>query len=226
MSLRTNVNIHSYLHFGSCAFFDADCNKRGQTTVVGLRYRQVVTLNQKGGGCNYFLAYLRYWCDYVLSELPDNSVVWKYLNTMSSHRYLLSSPSSKSSSRTCPPRKTKPNSSSNQYSAIQNRKAVSSALWLQLTLVVCYLPQGITGALWTNRGEFLPSLYLARQFASTLVFLNSSLNPILYCWKFREVRQAVKDTISHFCCSSSKDGPCTRNKYKLAEFIFNKTTKV
>ena len=83
------------------------------------------------------------------------------------------------------------------------RRAVSSALWLQLTLVACYLPQGITGSLWTNRAESSPTLYLARQFATTLVFVNSSLNPILYCWKIREVRQAVKDTLRHLCCSSN-----------------------
>ena len=81
------------------------------------------------------------------------------------------------------------------------RKAVSTSLWLQMTLVICYLPQGIIGVLWTYRGsEFSSSLYVARQIASILVFLNSSLNPILYCWKIREVRQAVKETMRQFSC--------------------------
>ena len=82
------------------------------------------------------------------------------------------------------------------------RKAVSSALWLQLTLVVCYLPAAIVGAMWTN-SKFSSSMYLSRQLASTLVFLNSSLNPILYCWKIAEVRQAVKDTMRQICDSSA-----------------------
>ena len=73
------------------------------------------------------------------------------------------------------------------------RKTVSSALWVQLTLVVCYLPHGIVQALITQKGLSYPVL-LARGFTATLVFLNSSLNPILYCWKIREVRQAVKNT--------------------------------
>ena len=30
----------------------------------------------------------------------------------------------------------------------------------------------------------------------TLVFLNSTLNPILYCWRIKEVRRVVKDTLS------------------------------
>ena len=80
------------------------------------------------------------------------------------------------------------------------RKTVSSALWVQLTLVVCYLPHGVVQALLTQRG-FSNSVLLARGFTATLVFLNSSLNPILYCWKIKEVRQAVKDTLKQLCNS-------------------------
>ena len=79
------------------------------------------------------------------------------------------------------------------------RKAVSSALWLQLTLVVCYLPYGIVGILMALTG-LSPSIYLARQISLSLMFLNSSLNPILYCWKIREVRQSVKAIITKLGC--------------------------
>ena len=82
------------------------------------------------------------------------------------------------------------------------RKAVNSALWVQGTLIVCYLPFSIVDALTPQRG-ISSSVNLARQFASTILFLNSSLNPFLYCWKIREVRQAVKETLSQmFRCSS------------------------
>ena len=82
------------------------------------------------------------------------------------------------------------------------RKAVSSALWVQITLIVCYLPFGLTSALTPQRGLSL-SIYLALNYTATLVFLNSSLNPLLYCWKIREVRQAVKDTIRQLSCLSN-----------------------
>ncbi|XP_078350788.1 melanocyte-stimulating hormone receptor-like [Oculina patagonica] len=82
------------------------------------------------------------------------------------------------------------------------RKAVSSALWLQLTLVVCYLPYGIMAALVT-RGVLSSSNLFALEFAVTLAYLNSSLNPFLYCWKIGEVRQAVKETMKQVLCSSS-----------------------
>ena len=82
------------------------------------------------------------------------------------------------------------------------RKAVYSALWVQGTLVVCYLPLSIVDALTPQRGISL-SVYLARQFAGTILFSNSSLNPLLYCWKIREVRQAVKETLRQLFCRSS-----------------------
>ena len=86
------------------------------------------------------------------------------------------------------------------------RKTVSSALWLQLTLVVCYLPFTLVGPLviqQTARGELSSAIFLSAEFSLTLVYFNSSLNPILYCWKITEVRQAAKDTIRKLFCLSS-----------------------
>ena len=86
------------------------------------------------------------------------------------------------------------------------KKTVSSALWLQLTLGFCYLPVTLVRPLaiqGTIRGELSSALYLAGVFTYTLVYFNSSLNPILYCWKIPEVRQAAKDTIRKLFCSSS-----------------------
>ena len=74
------------------------------------------------------------------------------------------------------------------------RKAVYSALWVQVTLVVCYLPYVVVVALQPQKGIPL-STYIAEESTVTLVYLNSSLNPLLYCWKIREVRQAVKETV-------------------------------
>ena len=79
------------------------------------------------------------------------------------------------------------------------KKTVSSISWVQLTLIICNVPYGIKSLLWINGiGSDYSSLSTA-----TLVYLNSSLNPILYCWKMREVRQAVKDTIRQFCCRAN-----------------------
>ena len=85
------------------------------------------------------------------------------------------------------------------------RKTASSALWLQLTLVVCYLPFIVAAPLAVREILRRPSstFYLAQQFTVTLVYFNSSLNPILYCWKIRELRQGVKEIVRQPFCSSS-----------------------
>ena len=87
----------------------------------------------------------------------------------------------------------------NPLNIARYRKAVSSALWLQLTLVACYLPEVIALAIFAKR-EVTMSFFLAWCYIYTLVYFNSSLNPILYCWKIDEVRQAVRDTIRQVLC--------------------------
>jgi len=80
------------------------------------------------------------------------------------------------------------------------RKAVSSALCVQLVLVACYLPYGIVVALWAYSG-LLSVIFLVVYCSITLVYLNSSLNPVIYCWKIKELRQVVKQTIKGFLSS-------------------------
>ena len=82
----------------------------------------------------------------------------------------------------------------NQLNIARYKKAVSTAICLQLALVVCYLPYSVVTVFAPNSGR-ISSVYYAWRYTFTLVFLNSSLNPILYCWKIGEVRLAVKDTI-------------------------------
>lgn len=85
------------------------------------------------------------------------------------------------------------------------KKTLSGALWLQMILLVCYLPYCIVDALISQRRDYSQSFYIAREFTVTLVYLNSSLNPIVYCWKMREVKRAVKETLkqifSCICCN-------------------------
>ena len=58
-------------------------------------------------------------------------------------------------------------------------------------------------AVWYSRGRFDTSTrddFIVWQFTVTLLYLNSSLNPFLYYWKIREVRQAVKETLRQLFC--------------------------
>ena len=81
----------------------------------------------------------------------------------------------------------------------QYRKTVSAAVSVQLALWACYLPYSIVIAIIISQ-KSSPFLDICWELTSTLVCLNSSLNPILYCWKIKEVRQEVKKTIRQFLC--------------------------
>jgi len=76
------------------------------------------------------------------------------------------------------------------------KKSVSSILWVQVVLVACYAPWGIALVLYVN-GIWNDMAWLVTE---TLIYLNSSLNPILYCWKIRAVKQAAQQTIRQLNC--------------------------
>ena len=78
------------------------------------------------------------------------------------------------------------------------KKTVSTIAWVQLGLISCYLPICVASFL-QYRGKFRQIPFI-HSFLSLLYF-NSSLNPILFCWKIREVKQAVKAIIRNLNCS-------------------------
>ncbi|XP_078384829.1 adenosine receptor A2a-like [Oculina patagonica] len=87
------------------------------------------------------------------------------------------------------------NKGGNSLNIARYRKTVSTALCVQLALIACYLPYAIVVAM----ARHSTALNLAARIAITFVFLNSSLNPILYCWKINSVRQAVNVIIRQLC---------------------------
>ena len=83
------------------------------------------------------------------------------------------------------------------------KKTVSSAWWVQLTLVACYLPFGTTVAIFAMTGLSTSSFDFAWDVSLSFLMLNSTLNPFLYCWKMKKVRRAAKETVKMIYCSSS-----------------------
>ena len=61
-------------------------------------------------------------------------------------------------------------------------KTVSIALWVQMTLLACYIPYGII-SIFALTGLRSPTFHLAWDSTLTLLFLNSTHNPFLYYWK-------------------------------------------
>ena len=91
-------------------------------------------------------------------------------------------------------------SQTNVLNMARYRMAVNSALWVQLALVVCYVPQLIMLLVITNRKNISSHVIVIDAITNILTYFNSTLNPFLYCWKVREVRQAVKQTIQQTLC--------------------------
>jgi hypothetical protein len=82
------------------------------------------------------------------------------------------------------------------------RKTIYAAVWIEVTLVACYLPYSLVIAIIIGQGSspFRDAIWAS---TATLVRLNSSLNPIVYCWKIKEVRQEVKNTVRQLLCLSN-----------------------
>ena len=68
----------------------------------------------------------------------------------------------------------------NALNMARYRKAVYSALWVQLAIVVCYLPYSVMSVMVTLPG-LNSSLFLLWVTTALLVYFNSTLNPFLYC---------------------------------------------
>ena len=83
------------------------------------------------------------------------------------------------------------------------KKTLSDSAWVQLALAACYFPFVICVfiEIATNvRGENFNVLWMS---AATLIYFSSSINPVLYCWKMKQVRRAAKVTVLQFFCSCS-----------------------
>ena len=85
----------------------------------------------------------------------------------------------------------------------QYKRTVVSIALVQIALVACYFPSLIFLILVQLDG-ILYNVFVSLILTSiTLLYLNSSLNPFLYCWRIKEVRQAVLGTIKRFCSCPS-----------------------
>ena len=78
--------------------------------------------------------------------------------------------------------------------AYRQRRSAYSSIFVSVVFLACYFPFLPCTILYlTNTSEIS---FLVAHFASMfLIYLNSSLNPFVYCWRYREIRQSVKSTV-------------------------------
>ena len=91
---------------------------------------------------------------------------------------------------------TQTNGGGNRLNIARYKKTVYSIAWMQLALLICYFPFNLMGFLrLLGKLPFLTEISILWELFVTLLNLNSSLNPALYCWRISEVRQKVKKMI-------------------------------
>ena len=79
--------------------------------------------------------------------------------------------------------------------AVRQRKSAIGTFYVYLVFLGCYLPSTciwIVSLASTGRNTVTWHLGL---FGNTLQSLNSSLNPLIYCWKMRHIRSAVTEIL-------------------------------
>ena len=96
-------------------------------------------------------------------------------------------------------------------------KTAVSIFYVYLVLLICYLPSSICMAVMRMYGSSI-ALKQFFLYSVTLVFLNSSLNPVIYCWKMRHVRHAIMDILRKM---SRKSNRPLRINYKRSSSVVN-----
>lgn len=85
--------------------------------------------------------------------------------------------------------------------ARSKRSALSTFIYF-ICLVLCYSPMFTSMIIYTIDPTLSSNLWTV---ANTVVFLNSSINPFLYCWRLKELRKAVLKTGQKLLCKQTEE---------------------
>lgn len=85
-----------------------------------------------------------------------------------------------------------------QFNMARFKKTAISTLIILLAALLCYLPYFISVIFMAV--DLTNYNYMVVQFTYIFVLLNSSLNPLIYCWRRRDIGAAAKQTLISLCC--------------------------
>jgi len=171
--------------------------------LLGLRYRHFVSLRRVRIAITCFWLFctlsgtIRWWTDGVATKVTSVVVTLSVVTSIYCYTRIHLKLRHQQDQVQSHVNLVAEGSRNSQMNIARYRKTVSTIFWVQLALGACYIPWAIMVVLREN--DILTSK-LAWKTAASLVFSNSSLNPILYCWKITGVKQAVKDTIKQLNC--------------------------
>ena len=81
---------------------------------------------------------------------------------------------------------------SNTINVLKCKKSAVTVLYVYGLFLISYLPVFVSMLIVQTLAEFTIPMRIAFNYVATLVFMNSLLNPAVYCWRIREIRRAVK----------------------------------
>ena len=73
----------------------------------------------------------------------------------------------------------------------RKRKSAMASLYVYLVFIVCYLPDDCVLIIIANNSEPRIDVNLLQFYTLTLLFLNSTLNPLIYCWKMKRIQHTI-----------------------------------
>lgn len=77
------------------------------------------------------------------------------------------------------------------------KKSVVFMLYIMFFFSICFIPYVVCNAIiFTERTNWRLTI-IARNSSAVLIFLSSSLNPGLYLWRMREIRNSLKQLFSN-----------------------------
>ena len=99
-------------------------------------------------------------------------------------------------------------------------KSTVGIIYVYLVFLICYLPYLICMAVIRIYGSSiaLKKLFL---YSVTLMYLNSSLNPIIYCWKMKHIRHAIMEILRKASWISNRPLRINYNRSSSVVHIYN-----
>ena len=93
----------------------------------------------------------------------------------------------------------------NNLNIARLKRSVMNTFVFFIVLIICYLPFFVVSTLYGLSIKDWQTEWQYAEFAVTAVFMNSSINPFLYCWRLRELRTVVVKTARQMLCKQSEE---------------------
>ena len=83
----------------------------------------------------------------------------------------------------------------------RKRKSAMASLYVYLVFIVCYLPNICVLITIATNSEPRIDVNHLQFYTVTLLFLNSTLNPLIYCWKIKRIQHTIVGTLRNIFSS-------------------------